>query len=442
MQRMLLARECGEDGSGLEDALLDRWTNLRVDSSREINPIFAEEVTFVDIETQHGALLLCGGTAASSRGGQNSACVGIFRILGAKKNAMTEPIVFAAGDNAPSDPFTCGKWFPGDPGLFIAGGNTAEISVWDTSCFEMALQIPLVVEGEDPAEVTALSMSSAPGARCELVATARTASADVTLFDLGSGAFTHRLEGHVGHVTDVTWSPTNPYLLASCGTDGGVRLFDVRRAGNMACVVAFDEVKKLPVQTWELPPTSFEAKNHATKRRKISRKHATAGNFGPALSQSFSGLGLGSAWDNAAAPQARRRKRRSEASRRLSLSKQPQSRVRFSPNGTTLLSMGRDGILQVWDVHTGSSITAHPLDGETRNPLFEVARDDYHVLIKSNGDLRICDFSSGEQLSRNRGHMREMREMTVHPRYEELYTASANQIICWSGANSAEKVEA
>jgi DNA excision repair protein ERCC-8 len=62
----------------------------------------------------------------------------------------------------------------------------------------------------------------------------------IRLLDLRTGGITHTLIGHeLGFVIPVRWSPTNPYLLASGGSDGTVRLWDVRR--GKACLASLDQ---------------------------------------------------------------------------------------------------------------------------------------------------------------------------------------------------------
>ena len=54
----------------------------------------------------------------------------------------------------------------------------------------------------------------------------------VRLVDLRSDASTHSLAGHDGAVLSVAWSPKDEYILASGGSDGTVRFWDVRRSGG------------------------------------------------------------------------------------------------------------------------------------------------------------------------------------------------------------------
>ncbi|KAH0562156.1 hypothetical protein GP486_003142 [Trichoglossum hirsutum] len=66
----------------------------------------------------------------------------------------------------------------------------------------------------------------------------------VRLVDLRSGANTHSLAGHQGAVLSVSWSPRHEHVLASGGTDGTVRLWDVRRsaAGDLGVLDMEDSV--------------------------------------------------------------------------------------------------------------------------------------------------------------------------------------------------------
>ena len=63
----------------------------------------------------------------------------------------------------------------------------------------------------------------------------------VRLVDLRSGASTHSLVGHHGAVLSVAWSPVDECILASSGSDGTVRLWDVRRSSGSLGVMDLED---------------------------------------------------------------------------------------------------------------------------------------------------------------------------------------------------------
>lgn len=64
-----------------------------------------------------------------------------------------------------------------------------------------------------------------------LVATA-TQHPAIRLVDLRSGFAGHSLAGHSGAILSLAWSPIKEHILASGGTDGTVRLWDIRKSSG------------------------------------------------------------------------------------------------------------------------------------------------------------------------------------------------------------------
>lgn len=63
----------------------------------------------------------------------------------------------------------------------------------------------------------------------------------VRLVDLRSGASAHSLAGHHGAVLSVAWSPHDEYILASGGSEGTVKLWDIRRSAGSLGVLDMDD---------------------------------------------------------------------------------------------------------------------------------------------------------------------------------------------------------
>lgn len=211
------------------------------------------------------------------------------------------------------------KWFPYDSAMFLcacvppasaavpAAERSSVVSVWDTMQFQAvsSIHVPVATSSTSASgasdmvagrgrlsssssssssqstststpTVTSLATATHPSARHELVAVAMPPARHVTLIDLVSGSATHILQpqSDMFPVVDVAWSPTNPHLLAAAASDGTVSLFDVRRAGSVACLLTMDDRAQLlqqpllyPVTTPAPTPAAKHSRTRAEKDR-------------------------------------------------------------------------------------------------------------------------------------------------------------------------------
>jgi DNA excision repair protein ERCC-8 len=122
------------------------------------------------------------------------------------------------------------QWWPFDNGMFVTSSFDGHVNVWDPNSMEQVYSFDM------KSKLYSMDISSAPPAS-PLVATASDHPL-IRLLDLRTTSSTHTLSGHEGRVHAVKWSPTNSNLLASGGSDGTIRIWDIRR--SRACVTSLD----------------------------------------------------------------------------------------------------------------------------------------------------------------------------------------------------------
>ena len=124
------------------------------------------------------------------------------------------------------------SFYSTDPGAFLSSSYDHTLKVYDTNALSVAASWDL--------DVVVHSHSLSPTAEQDLVACA-TQHPAIRLVDIRSGASVQALVGHQGAVLSVAWSPHNAFLLASGGSDGVVRLWDVRRGNPSLGVLDLDD---------------------------------------------------------------------------------------------------------------------------------------------------------------------------------------------------------
>lgn len=129
------------------------------------------------------------------------------------------------------------------------------------------------------------------------------------LLDLRSGLSTHALPGHASAVLSVAWAPHNAHLLASASTDNRVIIFDVRRGGNNSAIASLDMDDAVGVLAPHGAPQSYTC-----RRAFVSEARAHGGAV---------------------------------------------TGVRWTSDGTYILTSGQDARIRVWDASTGANTLVH-----------------------------------------------------------------------------------
>lgn len=123
------------------------------------------------------------------------------------------------------------QWYPRDAGLFVSSSFDHFVKVWDAEALEVVYAFDLQYR------VYSADVSPNPASHA-LVATA-TDHPLVRLLDLRTSSASHTLKGHhLGSVQAVKWAPDKPHLVASGGSDGTVRIWDIRQSN--ACLDILD----------------------------------------------------------------------------------------------------------------------------------------------------------------------------------------------------------
>ena len=151
------------------------------------------------------------------------------------------------------------------------------------------------------------SLSSHPGST--LLIAVGSSEKSVRLLDLRTGLSTHGLPGHTSSVLSVSWAPHQPHILASASADNRVIIFDIRRGGHNSAIATLDMDDAMG-----MVPSRSAAASHQI--RPMFSRHARAHN----------GAVTG---------------------------------VRWTSNGSHLVTAGQDARIRVWDASTGANTLVH-----------------------------------------------------------------------------------
>lgn len=124
------------------------------------------------------------------------------------------------------------SFYPFDSLAFLSSSYDHTVKLWSSETLQLSASFTL--------NAVVYSHALSPIAQHLIVACA-IQGPTIRLLDLRSGASTHSLAGHSGAVLTVGWSPVKEYILASGGTDGCVRLWDVRKSSASLGVLDMED---------------------------------------------------------------------------------------------------------------------------------------------------------------------------------------------------------
>lgn len=127
------------------------------------------------------------------------------------------------------------QWYPTDTGVFTTASRKGQVQLWDTNEFSIVTSFNM----NDGESIRCSSMNSCDHRSKPLIAVGATSN-KIFLCDPMTGDKSHTLLGHKDYISALSWSPLNPFQLASASDDGSLKLWDVRKANSQGLLHSFD----------------------------------------------------------------------------------------------------------------------------------------------------------------------------------------------------------
>lgn len=152
------------------------------------------------------------------------------------------------------------SFYPFDSAAFLSSSYDHHLKLYATES--------LTISADFDFNAVIYSHALSPIASHLLVACA-TQHPTVRLADLRSGSGTHSLAGHHGAVLAVAWNPNTEHILCSGGTDGSVRLWDIRKSSGSLGVLNLED---------SIGITGFDGLGRGARGRETGKAHQGAVN--------------------------------------------------------------------------------------------------------------------------------------------------------------------
>lgn len=248
------------------------------------------------------------------------------------------------------------QWYPIDTGAFLSASADGSILVWDTH------SMAPVIRWSPLSSISCMHLSTSQGRSDSLLGVGSVDDSFVRLVDIRSGASSHSLVGHEKGVTCLQWSPSCDVIVASGSLDGAIRLWDIRKSGSRACVSVLDRDHHFDSAQCRPFHASY---SHLTKHHKTK---ASPNNYQQVKSKGVVSHG-GSV-----------------------------SSLSFCSDGSSLVSTGMDGKLQVWDLRGNGHVLPMNFSSQTNQPPVSCTKKKLPLVLQDCGKETIAWVGNGSNV--------------------------------------------
>ena len=270
----------------------------------------------------------------------------------------------------------------------------------------------------------------------------------VRIWDIASGAETHKLIGHTDTVDSVHFALDGSYLLSAAwdatirrwdvntgeqlqvyeGHEGRVYMIDLMPNGEQFVSASGDGALKL----WDIASGEV-IRTYSGHQGEVAGVHISPDGSLMVSAGSWGGSNTIRLWDIASGEEIRQFTGHSGAV----------NYARFAPNMEFIISTSWDDTVRMWDLETGEEI--RQFVGHTGNTFGVAITQDSSILLTTSSDttVRMWDIASGEELNRFEQHTDWIQEVVFSP--DETFAISAgqdNSLRQWQIARTAEELVA
>jgi DNA excision repair protein ERCC-8 len=307
------------------------------------------------------------------------------------------------------------QWYPVDSGLFLTASKDCSVKLVDAN------ELSTVCSCRQDFEINCASMPTNASGHCLIAIASR--SPVIRLWDPRSDCISLNFAGHIGkEVTTLTWSSSSEWLLVSGGSEGQIRVWDVRKANSLLALDQYN-TKNYSEALAPLPDVDHLKR----KRLKTPQGDDVFGEkFNRNLQEWVSSRKLVKKFSDA--------KRNDTAS--------------AHDSAVRLLQTSRDGLflysaaskmteMRKWDLSSGKNMLVHyelPAPGYKRVKCGQIASSgDGQTLFVPHGNFLYQIHSiTGKRLAKMSAHYDLVTSCVVNRVYCEMYTCSLDgSILVW-----------